>query len=110
MASEQDRPDVKRHRARWRTYQGLIDPKRLVFIDETWTKTNMTRRYGWAPKGERLVDKVPHGHWKTATFLAALRHDRIDAPCLYDGVPSTANASAPMSNSSSPRPSSPATS
>ena len=85
MASEQDRPDVKRHRARWRTYQGLIDPKRLVFIDETWTKTNMTRRYGWAPKGERLVDKVPHGHWKTATFLAALRRDRIDAPCLYDG-------------------------
>ena len=85
MASEQDRPDVKRHRARWRTYQGLIDPKRLVFIDETWTKTNMTRRYGWAPKGERLVDKVPHGHWKTATFLAALRNDRIDAPCLYDG-------------------------
>jgi transposase len=45
----------------------------------------MTRRYGWAPKGERLVDKVPHGHWKTATFLAALRNDRIDAPCLYDG-------------------------
>jgi hypothetical protein len=85
VASEQDRPDVKRHRARWRTYQGLIDPKRLVFIDETWTKTNMTRRYGWAPKGERLVDKVPHGHWKTATFLAALRNDRIDAPCLYDG-------------------------
>ena len=85
MASEQDRPDVKRHRARWRTYQGLIDPKRLVFIDETWTKTNMTRRCGWAPKGERLVDKVPHGHWKTATFLAALRNDRIDAPCLYDG-------------------------
>jgi transposase len=45
----------------------------------------MPRRYGWAPKGERLVDKVLHGHWKTATFLAALRNDRIDAPCLYDG-------------------------
>jgi hypothetical protein len=45
----------------------------------------MTRLRGWAPKGERLVDKVPHGHWKTATFLAALRNDRIDAPCLYDG-------------------------
>jgi hypothetical protein len=54
-------------------YQGLIDPKRLVFIDETWTKTNMTRLRGWAPKRRRLVDKVPHGHWKTATFLAALR-------------------------------------
>ena len=56
-----------------------------MFIDETWTKTNMTRLRGWAPKGERLVDKVPHGRWKTATFLAALRNDRIDAPCLFDG-------------------------
>jgi putative transposase len=56
-----------------------------VFIDETWTKTNMTRLRGWAPKGERLVDKVPHGRWKTATFLAALRNDRIEAPCLFDG-------------------------
>jgi hypothetical protein len=45
----------------------------------------MTRLRGWAPKGERLVDKVPHGKWKTATFLAALRSDRIDAPCLFDG-------------------------
>jgi transposase len=45
----------------------------------------MTHLRGWAPKGERLIDKVPHGHWKTATFLAALRNDRIDAPCLYDG-------------------------
>ena len=50
-----------------------------------WAKTNMTRLYGWAPKGERLIDKVPHGHWETATFLAALRSDRIDAPCLFDG-------------------------
>ena len=56
-----------------------------MFIDETWAKTNMTRLRGWAPKGERLVDRVPHGRWKTATFLAALRHDRIDAPCLFDG-------------------------
>jgi len=45
----------------------------------------MTRLCGWAPRGKRLVDKVPHGHWKTATFLAALRHDRIEAPCLFDG-------------------------
>lgn len=56
-----------------------------MFIDETWVKTNMTRLRGWAPIGERLVDKVPHGHWKTATFLAALRNDRIEAPCLFDG-------------------------
>ena len=45
----------------------------------------MTRLSGWAAKGRRLVDKVPHGHWKTATFLAALRNDRMDAPCLFDG-------------------------
>ena len=45
----------------------------------------MTRLYGWAPKGERLIDKVPHSHWETATFLAALRSGRIDAPCLFDG-------------------------
>jgi transposase len=57
----------------------------LIFIDETWVKTNMTRTHGWAKCGERLIDKVPHGHWKTTTFLAALRHDRIEAPCLFDG-------------------------
>jgi putative transposase len=45
----------------------------------------MTRLYRWAPRGRRLVDKVPHGHWKTSTFLAALRCDRVEAPCLFDG-------------------------
>jgi transposase len=45
----------------------------------------MTRRHGWARRGARLVAKIPHGHWKTATFLAALRHDRIEAPCVFDG-------------------------
>src|SRR5580698_1698756 len=85
VAREQDRADVKRHRLRWRSHQRRVDPSRLVFIDETWTKTNMTRLYGWAPRGRRLVAKIPHGHWKTATFLAALRNDRIDAPCVFDG-------------------------
>ena len=57
-----------------------------MFIDETWTKTNMTRLRGWAPKGERLVDKVPQGKWKTATFLSLFAMDvRTDAPCLVDG-------------------------
>jgi transposase len=64
--------------------QGRIDPARLVFIDETWTKTNMEPLRGWAPQGERLVAKVPHGHWKTLTFVAALRHDRIEAPWVLD--------------------------
>jgi hypothetical protein len=45
----------------------------------------MTRLYGWAPRGERLIDKVPQGKWNTATFLAALRNDRIEAPCVFDG-------------------------
>jgi putative transposase len=66
-------------------YQTQIDPERLVFIDETWTKTNMAPLRGWAPLGKRLKTKVPHGHWKTMTFLAALRHDRIDAPWVLDG-------------------------
>src|SRR5271163_3436689 len=84
-ASEQDRPDVARRRAQWKKYQGRLDPSRLVFIDETWAKTNMTRSHGRAPRGERLVAKVPHGRWRTLTFLAALRSDRIDAPCVVDG-------------------------
>jgi transposase len=58
----------------------------LVFIDETWATTNMARRYGRAPRGERLVASVPHGHWQTSTFLAALRHDRITAPYVLDGA------------------------
>jgi transposase len=57
-----------------------------VFLDETWAKTNMARRYGRCAKGRRLVAAVPHGHWKTTTFLAALRHDRIVAPCVLDGA------------------------
>ena len=56
-----------------------------MFIDETWTKTNMATLRGWAPRGTRLTAKVPHGHWKTTTFLAALRHDRIEAPWVLDG-------------------------
>jgi transposase len=57
----------------------------LVFIDETWAKTNMTRLRGWARRGRKLLAKAPQGHWRTLTFLAALRSDRIDAPCVLDG-------------------------
>ena len=85
LASEQDRPDVARKRARWQAYQNRIDPSRLVFIDETWAKTNMAPLRGWATEGQRLRAKVPFGHWKTMTFLAALRHDRIAAPWVFDG-------------------------
>jgi transposase len=76
---------VARRRAQWKKYQGRLDPNRLVFIDETWAKTNMTRRHGRCIRGTRLVAKVPHGHWHTLTFLAALRCDRLDAPCVIDG-------------------------
>ena len=56
-----------------------------MFIDETWVKTNMAPLRGWGPRGRRLEARVPHGHWKTLTFIAALRHDRIDAPWVIDG-------------------------
>jgi transposase len=85
-AAEQDRPDVSAKRDDWRAGQPALDPSRLVFVDETWAKTNMTRRYGRAPSGERLVCPVPHGHWKTTTFVAALRADGLTAPLVIDGA------------------------
>jgi transposase len=85
VAGERDRPDVARRRAQWIKYQDRVDPARLVFIDETWTRTNMAPLRGWAPQGSRLIGKVPHGRWQTMTFLAALRHDRITAPWLLEG-------------------------
>ena len=63
-----------------------LDPRRLVFIDETWATTNMSRRCGRSQRGRRLVAKVPHGHWKTTTFVAALRHDGLTAPTVVDGA------------------------
>jgi transposase len=76
---------VARRRLRWKLHQKKLDPARLVFIDETWAKTNMTRSHGRCTRGKRLVAKVPHGRWRTLTFLAGLRHDRITAPCVIDG-------------------------
>ena len=60
--------------------------ERLAFIDETSVKTNMTKTTGWAPRGQRLVDHAPFGHWRTQTFVGALRHDRMDAPWVIDGA------------------------
>jgi putative transposase len=85
VAGEQDRPDVARRRRQWVKYQGRIDARSLIFLDETWAKTNMAPLRGWSPSGARLKAKVPHGHWKTMTFIAALRHDRIEAPWLING-------------------------
>lgn len=66
-------------------WQQRLDPKRLVFIDETWIRTNMAPLRGWGAKGKRLIGFAPHGRWKTLTFLGALRLDRLTAPCVFDG-------------------------
>ncbi len=85
-AAEQDRPDVAAKRQEWRADQANWDIDRLVFLDETWASTNMMRRYGRSPRGERLVGVVPHGHWKTTTFVAALRVGGLSAPLVIDGA------------------------
>lgn len=58
----------------------------MVFLDETWVKTNMTRLYGRSPRGQRLVGAAPFGHWNTSTLIAALRHDGVIAPMVFDGA------------------------
>lgn len=85
-AAEQQRPDVAAAREQWRVAQPSLNPDRLVFIDETWATTNLTRRYGRAPRGQRLIAAVPHGHWKTSTFVAALRTSGLTAPLVVDGA------------------------
>lgn len=77
---------MRRKRDEWQAAQPTLDPARLVFLDETWASTNMTRRYGRSPRGQRLVCPVPHGHWKTTTFVAALRADGLSAPMVADGA------------------------
>lgn len=61
-----------------------MNPTQLVFLDESGFATDMTRRYGRSPRGRRLVAAVPHGHWKTSTLIAGLRHDGIVAPLVID--------------------------
>ena len=76
---------MARHRRRWQVWQGLMESTSLVFLDESGVSTNMTRRYGWAPKGDRLVDAVPHGHWKITTIVAGLTASGVVAPFVIDG-------------------------
>jgi transposase len=83
-AAEQERPDVALARAQWQLDRQSFDPARLVFIDETGTWTNMARLRGRARRGSRVIGRVPWGHWKTVTFVAALRHDGIAAPFVID--------------------------
>ncbi len=63
-----------------------LDAQRLVFIDETWAKTNLARTHGRSRRGTRLMAKLPYGHWKTTTFVAALRIDGLSAPTVVDGA------------------------
>ena len=85
-AAEQERADVAAAREAWFEAQPDLDPERLIFIDETWLNTKMTRLRGRAPRGERLRSPIPHGHWRTTTFVAGLRLSGIDAPMVIDGA------------------------
>ena len=76
---------MARARRRWIREQGMLDPARLVFIDETAVSTNLVRLQGRAPRGVRLIGRVPLGEWKTITFVAALRHDKMTAPMTIEG-------------------------
>jgi transposase len=83
-AAEQQRADVAAARLAWQGLQPRLDPRRLVFIDETGTATNMARLRGRCRRGTRLIGRVPHGHWKTSTFVAGLRVDAVTAPFVID--------------------------
>ncbi len=85
-ATEQQRPDVLRRRQAWFDTQIDPEPERLVFIDETGASTKMARLYGRSPRGERCRAPVPHGHWKTTTFVGALRLEGMTAPMILDGA------------------------
>lgn len=77
---------MKAAREKWRESQPSLPDGKLVFIDETGLNTKMTRLRGRAPRGRRCVGRVPHGHYKTCTAIAALRHDRLCAPFVIDGA------------------------
>jgi transposase len=85
-AAEQQRPDVQARRAAWVADRANWDANRLVFIDESGARTNLVRQYGRCLRGRRLVSYAPHGHWKTTTFVAALRQDGFTAPMVLDGA------------------------
>jgi transposase len=77
---------VARARRRWIREQGLLDPAKLVFLDETAVTTSMVRLRGRAPRGIRVIGRVPLGSWKTITFIAAMRHDKMTAPMAFEGA------------------------
>jgi len=76
---------VKAAREAWRETQPELDPRRLIFIDESGLSTKMARLRGWAKKGERCRAAIPHGYWKTVTFVGGLTVNSFIAPMLLDG-------------------------
>src|SRR5713226_2457891 len=83
-AAEQHRADVARARRRWIREQGMLDPARLVFIDETAVTTKMVRLWGRSPRGIELIGRAPCGEWETITFVAAMRHNKMVAPMVVE--------------------------
>jgi len=86
VAAEQKREDIANERRRWKQAIADVHPSRLVFLDESGAKTNMTRQYGRAPRGQRVIEYAPAGHWCTTTMLGALRWDRFEAPLVIEGA------------------------
>lgn len=80
-----NRPDIRMRRARWAKAIKAIQHRRLLFIDESGAKTNMTRLYGRAPRGQRIRDRVPNGRWQTVTMIAAIGRNGAQAPFVIDG-------------------------
>lgn len=85
-ASEQEREDIVQARSEWREFQKQVDSKRLIFLDETGAKTNMTRLYGRSLHGERCYDSAPSGHWESVTILSALRLNGSTESIVFDGA------------------------
>ena len=84
-ADEQRRPDVAANRRRWQDTQSLHDARAYIFVDESGVTTDLLRRYGRSPRGVRLRDYTPYGHWQTHTVVAGLRVDGLVAPAVFDG-------------------------
>jgi transposase len=83
---EQQREDVVEARRQWAAEQLSFDPDRVVFLDETWAKTNMMRTYGRSERGKPLVEGVTYGRWETTTFLGAMRSTGFVAPLCVEGA------------------------
>jgi len=85
-ASEQEREDIAKSRDEWREFQKIVDAHRLIFLDESGLKTNMTRLYGRAHGGNRCLDSAPCGHWETVTILSSIRLDGETESLVFEGA------------------------